>query len=522
MRGQRTRATLDNSLISRFSMAAALASLSLILFACPNPGSNDLVLSVVSTIPSDGATNFDPGQTLTVTFNKDLDPACLDLSPVTLSPNPGSTITLSFAYDSGARKLSIEPHPFLESNHTYTVSFQTSLKDSSGAALPKTVDLAFTTGDNLAGDIEINDGSRYVATSDSTPVAVTLITNKPNANLTVHIANSAPGSIVLPYDGKVGSAPTKWSLDPGEGLKEFDYQFTDTITNAKSAIRTATVVRDTVAPTVALAPIAPASAYFNKTGIPVQLSASANDANGFSCKWSSSSQAVFTPSATVLSPTITPTGVDGPYTVTLTVTDPAGNHNSDSLTITKDTVAPGKPTEDSDSSSVYSPLTIQEYVIWKWTASPDAPGDTFRTRFDTETAWSARTSPWGLQTIGYGTHTLTVTQVDAAGNQSPALVMSIVITPVIPLNGDMANNGNPPKVSWHDFAPGQTYTVHISKDGDSSILFEYATLDLHYDIPNPLSPGAHYSWYVGWPAGGRSPPADAADPYYHFSIPPPP
>ncbi|HYW82444.1 MAG TPA: Ig-like domain-containing protein, partial [Spirochaetia bacterium] len=129
MRGQRFFRKSDNPLISRFSLAAALACLTLLLSACPNPVStNDpqsaAVLSVVGTVPSNGATGFDPGQTILVSFSKDLDPSCLtDIqSPVVISPSTlkaGSSITLTFSYDSPNKKLSIEPHPYLESNATY-------------------------------------------------------------------------------------------------------------------------------------------------------------------------------------------------------------------------------------------------------------------------------------------------------------------------------------------------------------------------------------------------------------------
>ncbi len=77
MHGQRSCAKIGYSLLSRYSLAAALAGLTLLLLTCSSPVSEDLVLSVVGTIPSNGDTNFDPGQAIVVSFNKDLDPGCL-------------------------------------------------------------------------------------------------------------------------------------------------------------------------------------------------------------------------------------------------------------------------------------------------------------------------------------------------------------------------------------------------------------------------------------------------------------
>jgi len=538
MQGRWLRAKLGNSLISRFFLAAALTSLTLVLFACPNPTSTDLVLSVVGTEPPSGATKVDPGQAIVVTFNKDLDPSCLRQSPVAVAPSKtiaGSAITLTFSYDSPNRKLSIEPHPFFERNSTYIVSFMTNLKDSSGGTLPKQVDFAFTTGDNLAGDIEINGGSPFVTTSDTTQVALTLTTNRQDASkLTVHIANSDSTSSTTPYDGAVGAAPTMWSIDPGEGLKEVVYQFTDSITNAKSAVRTATIIRDTVAPTLVLGP---AASYFNKTEVPIQLSASANDANGFTCLWSSSpSNAVFTPSAAVLSPKITPTGSDGPYIVTVTVTDPAGHQTSNSLTITKDTVAPSAPTNAPTGYTTFPQSYTYPYdMTWYWSAgtssNPYQTPDSFLILLNGKPPTSGVLShPLPYYSYGkitaynYGTYTLSVRQVDAAGNQSDPLDMPITVSLVFPPNGS-TNISRFDGPQWDDFSnntAGHSWKVHLWDTAYPKTDLGKATGSLLFLVPdNPLGPGETYNWYVEWTtADGTKYTSPSDGTVYKFTVSP--
>ena len=171
MRGQKSRSKSEKFLISRFSLAAALASLALLLFACPNPGSTDQPpsppsstdLSVTTTIPANGAAGFDPSQLIAVTFNKEIDSRSLSPSAVVISEIKASNtfaLTLLLSIDKKSSKtLLIEPHPYLEPDHQYMVSFvPMQLKDTSGQALPKQVDFSFTTSNGPAGDIQLDGG----------------------------------------------------------------------------------------------------------------------------------------------------------------------------------------------------------------------------------------------------------------------------------------------------------------------------------------------------------------------------
>jgi hypothetical protein len=527
MRGQRLLAKIDRSFISRFSFAAALASLTLILFACPNPTSTDLVLSVVGTVPPNGATMVDPGQAIVVTFNKDLDTSSLQQlqSPVTISPNTGSSITLTFSYDSPTKKLSIEPHPFFASNSTYTMSFETTLKDTSGATLPKVTDFSFTTGAQPAGDIQINAGAAYVTTTDEVTLSA-----PHNAKVAyMRFANNAADLSSAPAHDFTTPIPP-WTLVPaGDGTRTVYAQFFDS-SNNPSAVRSASIMRDTVPPTISPTTAVPAyyNMYNDASNPPLRLAAAATDATSgvASYTWTGDQDVTFDTTSspnTPQSPAIKINGKDGTYNLTLTVKDNAGNPAGQSFTIIKDTVPPGPPTRplpgwDPTSASPWFDLPYQ--MTWGWNAS--SPADTFQVLLNDKppTTGALSLSPLSfgpVKAVDYGEYDLTVREVDEAGNQSDPLVIPILVTPVYPAN----NSKNISKYTgflWRNFAErtGTPYKFHLWSNNAPDNDLGSLTPPLLPGVSNwgPWTPGLiagqTYDWYVEWPLDngttGRSPP----------------
>jgi hypothetical protein len=546
MRGQGFLAKIDRSFISRFFLAAALASLTLLLFACPNPTSTDpaqsaAVLSVVATVPSNGATGFDPGQTIVVNFNKDLDPSCLaDIqSPVVISPSiltAGSAITLSFSYDSPNKKLSIEPHPYLESNATYIVSFDTNLKDASGATLPKQVDFSFTTGAQPAGDIQINSGAGYVTTT----AQVTLSVQHNATAAYMRFANSA-ADLPLALANTVTTPPPLWTLVPtGDGTRTVFVQFFDS-SNNPSAVRSISIVRDTQPPTIGTPAVPPYyNMYNDASNPPLRLAASATDATSgvASYSWTGDQGVTFDTTSspnTPQSPAIKINGKDRTYNLTLTVKDNAGNPAVRTLAITKATIPPGPPTESLASSSYgdNSPiLDPNPTVNWVWEASANlglAP-DTFMEKLDTETKWTSlplSTPSRGQAALSDGTYKLAVIQVDAAGNQSQTLSMQIVVTPVSPPNKS-AVYGPTVELGWRDFTSGvgqsisaSQYRVHLwPSNPQGKDIVQTSAGNLRRSIYDYLPSGQTYNWYVEFAPDGLNYsshiPTDI--PYYQFTV----
>jgi hypothetical protein len=540
MRDQSSGSMSDNSLLSRFSIAVALACLCLLLFSCPNPISTDqaqseAVLSVVGTTPSNGATKVDPGQSIVVNFNKDLDPACLEdiQSPIVISPktlNAGSAITLTFSYDSPNKNLSIEAHPYLESHATYVVSFETNLKDKSGDTLPKKVDFSFTTGDSPAGDIQINGGP-YVPTLD--PVQISMPHNL--SAVWMRIANSMTE---LASAGYVDTPPPSWTLAaPDEGTKSVYVQFFNSDKTVASVVRSVSVVRDLTPPTVDSAQLS--SHYYNlaNQANPLHVTAVASDdLSGIATYRWSGAGVTFSPSPDVQSPAVSingGSGTDGMYGLSVRVTDRAGHYSdySTNLTITKDTVPPGKPTESLDSSSYgdKSPLLSKDPTVsWIWIANPnlDSPPDTFQEKLDTDITWTSLAATSLDQShLADGTYNLMVRQVDAAGNPSPILTMQIIVTPVIPYDGNKTELSTP-TLQWRDFSNGSSqgwYRVHIGPSNGSidDQVEEFPVNTRTFLIPQDLVSGQTYHWYIdfsldgkGWPIRNPS----TAGTYYTFTV----
>jgi hypothetical protein len=227
-------------------------------------------------------------------------------------------------------------------------------------------------------------------------------------------------------------------------------------------------------------------------------------------------------------------GPDGPYEISLTVTDRAGNASVNTFPITKATVPPGKPKESLGSSSYGSNSPILEQnptVTWKWEASSSLglSPDTFLEKLDTETTWTIlplSTPTRSLSLLPDGTYTLLVMQVDTAGNQSPTLSMPLIVTPVIPVDGSTVT-GPTVVLGWRDFTNGEgsdhpdsKYHVHIwSHDYPSNDFGKTVPGNTRQVIYNPMTHGTYY-WYVEFDLNGtdytsRIPSADGT---YQFTV----
>ena len=368
----------NNSPVSRIVVASALACLCVLLFSCPNPASigqiaADLGLSIVATLPPNGDSNFGPGQPIVVTFDRDLDPACLQgVAPVVITTDPEHPLTLRFSLD-GARKLIVDPHPYLQSNHAYTVSLEPTLKDSSGATLPQKVDLTFTTGDGPAGDFTINGGAAYVNTG-----TVTLEVDHNTAATRMRIADDAEALASKDYEN---AASKSWDLGGGDGSKTVYVQFAND-GSMTTPVRSVSTVLDTVKPSIESASVAQ---YYNQSNngsnaLRPSLVASDDRSGVDSCTWSGDGIDFNTsPPYSQLSPRITIGGSDGSRSLSVTVKDRAGNSTtSQILTTMKDTVPPESPW-----TGEVSPLLTLDpgHLSWSWNAgstqNPYPTPDTF-------------------------------------------------------------------------------------------------------------------------------------------------
>lgn len=522
-----------NRSISRLFLAVVLACLLIALDACPNPSSSpstspssETLLAVTGTIPADGASDVPPGQAIEVSFNRDLDLSYLEehASDIEVASDPHSSCTLSYAYENETHTLRIDAHPYLACNATYTVSLTRDL------GLSRQVSWSFSTGYGPAGDVQIDEehppyrhnGKLYTHEGS---VDLSLQYNESASSL--QLSNNLDFSNATDIALSSGPASTSyhWPLSDGPGAKTIYARFKDS-GDGMSGARSAAIIVDTVVPSIPPIPLT----YYNALTTSLHLPVSPVDDIGIaSCEWSAD-PGVNIDSPDSLSPAITISGPDKDYTGWLTVTDYAGNTSDRQyFTITKDTDAPGRPTDvGSQTLSLY---TRGNFWAWLHSNNPDLANDSFLIQLDDETPIHRSISTQDLGTLTLEDnkiHTLVVWQVDAAGNPSPPLSMQVTVTPIVPVEGS-ALSWLGVGFQWRDFTgtPATTkyritYGHYNGTDLDELTIKtkEFLLGRLESDAFYNLDLSASYGWYLEWSLNGgsawpyRSP---AAGTYYHFS-----
>ena len=201
--------------------------------------------------------------------------------------------------------------------------------------------------------------------------------------------------------------------------------------------------------------------------------------------------------------TCTPTDplADGPHTLTATETDPAGNESDPSapVVITVDTQAPAAPVitgpKDGDKVGDNTPTVTGtgaesgDVVIVR-----DGGSEICRAVVQSDKTWTCTPT----QPLADGSHTLTATETDPAGNVSaPSAPVTITVdtqapsAPVItgPKNGDKVGD-NTPTVTGTASEPGN---VVIVRDGGSEICRAVVQSDKTWTCTpaDPLADGSH-------------------------------
>ncbi len=99
---------------------------------------------VTARTPADGATGVDRSTAVTADLDRDLDPATVNGTNVTLS-GPGGPVSATVTYDAGARRITLTPSATLAASTAYTATLTTGVKAVDGAALASNVTWTFTT-----------------------------------------------------------------------------------------------------------------------------------------------------------------------------------------------------------------------------------------------------------------------------------------------------------------------------------------------------------------------------------------
>ena len=459
---------------------------------------------------------------ITVVFNEPVDIASLSgwQSLIQVTPAPTS---LELSLGSDLKTLSIIAHPFLSSGSTCVATMGQGLKDAAGGSLSSTVTWSFKTASDVpAADVQFAAGKYTNASS----VGLNIFTNSPAGTISLADTQAELATAVQSFPATGGTTTATWQLNASlEGPQTVWVQYETA--GGKSTPRSATVIRDVTPPQITAFPSSPV--YFNASLVPVIPTVTTNDPTAV-YSWASVPASGFNPSDTSPSPAITPSGVDGDYVVTLTVTDPAGNFSKKSFTITKDTVPPGTPAPP----GVVNPQTATTSLTPTWQypvpdATTGSASDVYVVQLNAASSpavLESRTIPlpnlkdpsWSPQAPlpGDGIYVLTVWQMDLAGNKSiKPYQFDFTVAPEVPVDGSTINGFVGVNFQWRPFGGGSMYNVHVGHLDQSGQFVEEGASGLQAATTWTFSSSSdHVVWYIEGGPGTRCP--SGAGAYYSY------
>ena len=388
--------------------------------------------------------------------------------------------------------------------------------------------------------------------------------NTTNDNQPAIIGSGAtPGDTVTLYDTDgttvLGTATVandgSWSVIPdaalSEGSHDLSVTMTDAAGNESNPSSALSLVIDTTAPDAPATPVLDSGSDSGTQG-----DNTTNDTQpvitGLSATPGDTVTLYDTDGTTVLGTTtvavdgswlVTPNAPlsEGAHDLSVTMTDPAGNESAPSaaLSIDIDTTAPDTPAAapvlDSASDSGDQGDNITNETQPEVTGTGGAPGDTV-TLYDTDgttvlgTGTVAANGTWSITpdaSLSEGSHDLSVTMTDAAGNESdPSTALSLEIDTTAPdapaapildsasdsgIQGDDITNATQPEVTGAGGSPGDTVTLYDT-DGTTVLGTGIVTGDGTWSVtPDaPLLEGSHdLSVTMTDAAGNESGPSSA-------------
>ncbi|XZT17072.1 BapA/Bap/LapF family large adhesin [Acinetobacter baumannii] len=317
----------------------------------------------------------------------------------------------------------------------------------------KTIDAKVTFTDAAGNSSSVNDTQTY--TVDTTAPDAPVInpvngtdpitgTAEPGSTVTVTYPDGSTATVVAGTDG-TWSVPNPGNLVDGDTVTAIA---TDPAGNTSGP---ATAVVDAVAPTVALDDVLTNDSTPALTGTVNDPTATVVvTVDGTDYPAMNNGDGTWT-----LADNTLPALTDGPHTITVTATDPAGNAGTDTAVVTIDTTAPNAPVIDPINAT--DPVTgTAEAGSTVTVTYPD--GTTATVVAGTDGTWSVP-NPGNL----VDGDTVTATATDPAGNTSgPATAVVDAVAPTVALD-DVLTNDSTPALTGTVNDP--TATVVVTVDG---------------------------------------------------------
>jgi hypothetical protein len=157
---------MDRRVIRRLLSSAGLALAAALMLTCSNPISfkdavetevkiaNNKFLIVQSVTPALNATDVNPGLSLTIVFDRELDESTIADGILALSP---AASEYDYTYTAATKTLAIHALPYLADATAYTASLTKNLRGADGSELQNEYVWGFTTGTYPAGSVHINN-----------------------------------------------------------------------------------------------------------------------------------------------------------------------------------------------------------------------------------------------------------------------------------------------------------------------------------------------------------------------------
>ncbi|WP_309953951.1 Ig-like domain-containing protein, partial [Acinetobacter calcoaceticus] len=410
-----------------------------------NKGTDTAVVTVDTTAPNTGSVNFaidsvttdnvinasEAAGNVTVTGVLKNVPADATNTVVTVVVN-GQTYTATV--DSAAG--------------TWTVSV---LGSGLVADTDKTIDATVTFTDAAGNSSTVNDTQIYTLDIDAPAAPVINPVNgtdpitgtaEPGSTVTVTYPDGNTATVVAGLDGN-------WSV-PNPGLNDGDQVEAIATDPAGNPSLPGTAVVDALAPTVALNDLLTNDSTPALTGTVNDPTATVVvNVDGVDYPATNNGDGTWT-----LADNSLPALTDGPHTITVTATDPAGNVGTDTGVVTVDTAAPSAPVIDPVNGT--DPIT-----------GTAEPGSTVTVTYPDGSTASVVAGPDGTWTVpNPGLNdgdTVTAVTEDPAGNTSgPATAVVDALAPTVALD-DVLTNDSTPALTGTVNDP--TATVVVNVDG---------------------------------------------------------
>ena len=334
--------------------------------------------------------------------------------------------------------------------------------------------------------------------------SVPLVVSVTGANR-MRFSNTSVTDSIAAWDSVTPSVPytsvTSWTLSSGDGSKTIYAQFIDSADNA--SYYNYTIILDTTAPAVSSFQINSDDATANNTG--ATLTYSYTETNSLRAEYRNDGGS-WSSSESLSSSPVTKSWALRPETGTRTVyarlTDIAGNISAAaSDTIYLSTAAPAYPvvtasTPTSDTTPTWSWSTVTGAVSYNFSLDEGSWSNTTATTYTPGTA------------LSYGNHTLSVTSIDIAGNESSpgVFTVNIVQPPDIPAGLAIgARTNSTLALSWNTSARADSYRLFRDTSSSGSFATQvYSGTSLSYTDTGLSSGRTYYYKVLADNSGGSS------------------